>query len=112
MKICSSYFYLFSMIALVTAKSCEVPHVAMAVQFAGKASLGTQQASEFVLPLFSDCTYQFPGDAVLASGKWILRLIILNLSNIIDSHRASTGDDGCHELCRQWIFHGQGGSAA
>jgi hypothetical protein len=112
MKICSSYFYLFSMIALVTAKSCEVPHVAMTVQFAGKTSLGTQQASEFVLPLFSDCTYQFPGDAVLASGKWILRLIILNLSNIIDSHRASTGDDGCHELCRQWIFHGQGGSAA
>ncbi|KAH9205197.1 hypothetical protein DL95DRAFT_470810 [Leptodontidium sp. 2 PMI_412] len=55
------------MIALVTAKSCEVPHVAMTVQFAGKTSLGTQQASEFVLPLFSDCTYQFPGDAVLAS---------------------------------------------
>ena len=69
MNIFSYLYILVGAMAFTAAKSCEVPHVVMTVQFAGKKSLGTQQASEFVLPLFTDCTYQRSGDIVLASGK-------------------------------------------
>lgn len=77
MQLLSYSFLILSAVALVTVRSCEVPHVTMTVQFGGKPSLGTQQASEFVVPLFSDCTYEDSGDVIFPSSKFISRLVIL-----------------------------------
>ena len=48
---------------------CDVPHVPIVVQDQGRSALGTQQAVEFVVPLYTDCDYQSSGAPVAAGGK-------------------------------------------
>jgi len=50
-------------------EACDVPHVSIVVQDQGRTALGTQQAVEFVVPLYTDCDYQSSGAPVAAGGK-------------------------------------------
>ena len=76
-------------------EACDVPHVSIVVQDQGRTALGTQQAVEFVVPLYTDCSYQSSGPPVAAGGKSI-KPNHDHFADLAYSKRAST----CHRYHR------------
>jgi hypothetical protein len=52
-------------------KACDInmPNILLAVQFAGRGAIGTQQSTEFLVPLYSDCDYVSLASSVQASNN-------------------------------------------
>jgi hypothetical protein len=76
-------------------EACDVPHVLIVVQDQGRSAFGTQQAVEFVVPLYTNCYYQSSGAPVAASGKSV-KPNHNHFADLTYSKQAST----CYCYCR------------
>jgi len=54
---------------IVKACNIDMPNIMLAVQFAGRGAIGTQQSTEFLVPLYSDCDYVSSASPVQASNN-------------------------------------------
>jgi hypothetical protein len=75
MKILFTTLLLLALLSrIVNTCDVDMPNIMLSVQFTGRAALGSQQSTELVIPLYSNCNYEHQADPVQANGTFVAQM--------------------------------------